>query len=78
MLYFLCLIVVLLLNCLHLVLVDSRKVTAKIDVSKCLSLLFGKLNTCIFLFSIMSRLLQPTGMPLYKVILRETQKSKYR
>ena len=52
--------------------------TAKIDVSKCLSLLFGKLKTCIFLSFIMSRFLQPTGLPLSKVILSETQKSKYR
>ena len=65
-------IVVLLPNCLHLVLVDYFNMTAKIDVSKSLSLLFGKLNTCIFLSFIISRLLQPTGLPLFKVILRET------
>ena len=49
-------------------------VTAKINVSKCLSLLFGKLNSCIFLSFIMSRLLHPRVLPLLKVILRETQK----
>ena len=44
-------------QCLHLVMLDSRNVTAKIDVSKCLSLLFGKLNTCNFLSFIISTLL---------------------
>ena len=29
--------------------VDSRYVTAKTDISKCLSLLFGKLKLCFFL-----------------------------
>ena len=36
-------------------------VTAKIDISECLSLLFGKLKLCIFLSFIMLGLLQPTA-----------------
>ena len=35
--------------------------TAKTDISKCLSLLFGKLKLCIFLSFIVLCLLQPTG-----------------
>ena len=47
---------VLLLNCWHLV----PAVTAKIDISECLSLLFGKLKPCNFLSFIVLWLLQPT------------------
>ena len=36
-------------------------VTAKTDISKCLSLLFGKLKLCIFLSFIVLCLLQPTA-----------------
>ena len=35
--------------------------TAKTDISKCLSLLFGKLKLCIFLSFIVLCLLQPTA-----------------
>ena len=35
--------------------------TAKTDISKCLSLLFGKLKLCIFLNFIVLCLLQPTA-----------------
>ena len=35
--------------------------TAKTDISKCLSLLFGKLKLCIFLSFIVLYLLQPTA-----------------
>ena len=35
--------------------------TASTDISKCLSLLFGKLKLCIFLSFIMLWLLQPTA-----------------
>ena len=35
--------------------------TAKTDISKCLSLFFGKLKLCIFLFFIAICLLQPTA-----------------
>ena len=35
--------------------------TAKIDISKCLSLLFGKLQLCIFLSFNMLCLLQPVA-----------------
>ena len=72
MLYFLCVIVVLLLKLLTFSAGEFRKVTAKMDVSQCLSLLFGKLNSFI-----MSGLLQHMVLPLLKVIMRETQKSKY-
>ena len=42
---------------------DSRKllVTAKTDISKCLSLLFGKLKLCIYSSFIVLCLLQPTA-----------------
>ena len=57
-------------------LVDSRNVTAKIDVSKCLSLIFGKLNTCIFLSFIMSRFVATYGFAIIKGYLEGNAKIK--
>ena len=61
MLYFQCVIHIstemVFLNCWHLV----PAVTAKIDISECLSLLFGKLKLCIFLSFIMLWLLLPSA-----------------
>ena len=63
---FVCCLTVLLLTVDIIVPADSHKllvtnVTAKTDISKCLSLLFGKLKLCIFLSSIVLCLLQPTA-----------------
>ena len=55
--------------------------TAKTDISKCLSLLFGKLKLCIFLSFIVLCLLLPTAnydLAIIEDYLAGNAKSKYR